>query len=256
LRVADREFDEVEWIDEARAREQLPAIYARAIAERPGALRRTDVWWRERRFLETAWARAGASKRRHVLARRGNDIVGYMQFRQRFKTTDGVIAGSTEIVELIAVDARATATLWKFALAIDLFPTVTWWNAPADDPLPWLVDDFRRIKRRRGDNLWLRIEDVATTLERRTYARDGRLRISVGPSTYELTSEGGQSWCAPTDHSPDIELDMQSLATLFLGCTTATQLARAERIRGERKALVLADQMFATQLAAWCPEVF
>src|SRR5690606_12107370 len=61
LRVADRAFDDLVWIDEARAREVLPAIYARVTAERPGALRRSAVWWRERRFLETPWARAGAS---------------------------------------------------------------------------------------------------------------------------------------------------------------------------------------------------
>jgi predicted acetyltransferase len=252
----DRGFDDLEWLDEQRARELLPAIYARATAERPGALRRSDVWWRERRFLETPWSRGGASKRRHVIARRGSEAVGYIQFRQRGKFTDGVPAGQLEIVELIALDARAEATLWKFALAVDLFPNVTYWNAPADDPLPWLVDDFRRIKRRRGDNLWLRIEDVPATLERRTYARDGVLRIGVGETTYELAIEGGRAQCSPTKRPADLVLDMQALATLYLGCVNATQLARADRIRGERNALVLADQMFATALAPWCAEVF
>src|SRR5262249_49679183 len=71
LRIADRAFDDLEWIEEPAAREMLPAVYARAIAERPGAMRRTAAWWRERRFQETGWARAGASKRRHVIARRG-----------------------------------------------------------------------------------------------------------------------------------------------------------------------------------------
>ena len=256
LRVADRAFDDLEWIDEPRAREVLPPIYARAIANRPGALRRTDVWWRERRFLETAWARGGASKRRNIIARRGSELVGYVQFRQRGKFTAGQPDGQVEIVELIGLDARAEATLWKLALAVDLFPTVTWWNAPADDPLPWLVDDFRRIKRRRGDNLWLRIEDVPATLERRTYAADGVLHIAAGDSTFELAVEAGRARCTPSKRAADLTCSMQALATLFLGCTTATQLARAERVRGERAALVRADQMFATELAPWCPEVF
>ncbi|HEY5923131.1 MAG TPA: GNAT family N-acetyltransferase [Kofleriaceae bacterium] len=256
LRIADRDFDELQWLDEPKARELLPAIYARAIAERPGALRRSDVWWRERRFAETPWSRGGASKRRHVVARRGSELVGYLAFRQRGKFGDGMPAGSVEIVELLAIDPRAEATLWRFALSVDLFPTVTWWNAPADDSLPWLVDDFRRIKRRRGDNLWLRIEDVPATLERRTYSRDGMLRIGIGATTYELASQGGRAWCSVTQHAPDLELDMPTLGTLFLGCVSATQLARAERIRGTRVALLLADQMFATELAPWCPEVF
>jgi predicted acetyltransferase len=256
LRIADRAFDDLEWIDEARAREVLPPIYARAIANRPGALRRTDVWWRERRFLETGWARGGASKRRHVVARRGDTLVGYVAFRQRGKFANGQPDGQLEINELIAVDPRAEATLWKLALSVDLFPNVSYWNAPADDPLPWLVDDFRRIKRRRGDNLWLRIEDVPTTLERRTYLRDGVLRLGVGSSTYELAVESGRARCTPTTKPADIECDVPTLGTLYLGCVTATQLARAERVRGEHKALLLADAMFATELAPWCPEVF
>ncbi len=256
LRIADRAFDDLVWIDEARAREVLPAIYARATAERPGALRRSDVWWRERRFLETAWARAGASKRRHVLARRGDELVGYVVFRQRGKFSDGQPAGQLDINELVAVDARAEASLWRFALSVDLFPKVTWWNAPADDALPWLVDDFRAIKRRRGDGLWLRIEDVPAALERRTYASDGHLRIGIGAATYELAIERGQARCAPTTKPADLECDMQTLATLYLGCVTATQLARAERVRGERKVLQLADRVFASDLAPWCPEIF
>jgi len=256
LRIADRQFDELDWLDEARARELLPAIYERAVAERPGALRRSAVWWNQRRFVETPWSRAGSSKRRFVAARRAGELVGYIAFRQKGKFADGLPEGELDIVELIACDPRAEATLWRFALSVDLFPHVKYWNAPADDSLPWLVDDFRRVKRRRGDNLWLRIEDVPATLERRTYARDGRLRISVGATTYELGVEGGRPWCAETQHAPDIEIDMQALATLYLGCTTATQLARAERIRGERNALLLADQIFATPLAPWCPEVF
>ncbi|HEY5947559.1 MAG TPA: sterol carrier protein domain-containing protein, partial [Kofleriaceae bacterium] len=158
--------------------------------------------------------------------------------------------------EIIAIDPRAEATLWRFALSVDLFPNVSWWNAPADDPLPWLVDDIRRIKRRRGDNLWLRIEDVTAALEGRSYARDGVLNIAAGDATYELAVEAGHAHCKPTKRGADLTLDMQTLPTLYLGCATATELARAERVRGEPNALRLADQMFATDRAAWCPEVF
>jgi predicted acetyltransferase len=256
LRIADRAFDELDWLDEPRARELLPSIYERATAARPGALRRTDAWWRERRFSETAWARGGASKRRHVVARRDGDLVGYLAFRQRGKFADGMPGGQVEIIELIAIDPRAEASLWRFALSVDLFPNVTYWNAPADDPLPWLVDDFRRIKRRRGDNLWLRIEDVPATLARRTYSRDGVLAIGIGEITYELVVEAGRGECTTSRKAADIRTDMQTLGTLFLGCAPATQLARADRVLGERQALVLADQMFATDLAPWCAEVF
>jgi predicted acetyltransferase len=251
-----RAFDDLESIDEPRARQVLPPVYARAIAERPGAPRRSEAWWRVRRFAENAWARGGASKRRHVIARRGDDTVGYIAFRQRGKFTNGQPDGSLEIIELLGLDARAEATLWKFALAVDLFPNVTWGNAPADDPLPWLVDDFRRVQRRRADGLFLRIDNVPATLEARMYLRDGTLRIGVGGTTYELAVEAGRARCSTTTRSADIECDVQALGSLYLGAVTASSLARAECVRGERKSLVLADQMFASDVAPWCPEVF
>jgi predicted acetyltransferase len=257
LSIATRDLDDVEWIDEARAREVLPAIYARATAERPGALRRTDTWWRERRFLETGWSRQGASKRRHVLARRGQQAVGYLVYRQRGKFTDGMPDGRLEINELIAVDPRAEATLWKLALSADLFPTVSWWNAPADDALPWLVDDMRRIRRRRADNLWLHVLDVPAALAARSYGSDGRLRMQVEErGRYELACDGGQARCSETTEPADLTLSLQALASLFLGCAPATQLARAELVRGDRSAIERADRMFTTALAPWCPEVF
>jgi predicted acetyltransferase len=256
LAVTTREEDTLELVDEARAREVLPAVYARAVAGRPGALHRTDTWWRERRFLETPWARAGASKRRHVLARRGNDVVGYVVYRQRGKFTDGVPDGKLEINELLAVDARAEATLWRFVLGADLFPTVTWWNAPADCALPWLVDDMRRIKSRRSDSLWLRFEDIPAALTARGYTSDGTVRLAIGTTTYELAIDAGRASCTVTQRPADLSLEPTTLASLYLGCASATQLSRADLVRGDAAALVLADRLFASPLAPWCPEVF
>ncbi|HEX2689920.1 MAG TPA: GNAT family N-acetyltransferase, partial [Kofleriaceae bacterium] len=152
-----RDDDDVhEWIDEAAARERLPEIYARAIADRPGALHRSEAWWRERRFLEAPFLRGGASRRRYVIVRRGRDAVGYVVYRQRGTFSSGLPNGTAEIVELVATDPAAEASLWRFILGIDLFPRATWGNAPTDTTLPWIVSDVRRVVRQRGDTLWLR----------------------------------------------------------------------------------------------------
>jgi predicted acetyltransferase len=256
LNVTMRDLDSVEPIDEAHAREVLPAVYARAIAARPGALHRSDAWWRERRFLETPFARSGASKRRHVIARRGGDVVGYMVYRQRGKFTNGLPDGRLEINELFGVDARAEATLWNVALRTDLFPTVTWWNAPADCVLPWLVDDMRRIHSRRGDGLFLRIEDIPAALAARGYTTDGTLRFATGATTYELAVSHGRGQCTPTSKPAELTLAPTILETLYLGTTTASQLAHADLVRGDAAAIVVADRLFASSAAPWCPEVF
>ncbi len=248
--------DAIETLDETQARTALPAIYARAIANRPGALRRSDVWWQERRFLETPFARRGGSRRRHVVATRGGENVGYIAYRQRPNFAEGLPNGAVEIIELFAIDARAEASLWKFALSIDLFPIVRWWSAPIDCPLPWMLDDWRRVKRQRFDNLWLRIEDVPAALALRSYAHEGRLRFSVDGTVWELTCSAGRGRCTPTAEPAQLEMSQPTLGALYLGGTSASTLARAELVRGDLAAIQLADCLFGSAVAPWCPEVF
>ena len=256
LTVAGETFDDVAWLDEATARAQLPGIYARATAPRPGALRRTEVWWRERRFLEVPFVRGGASLRRHVVARRGDQLVGYLAYRQRSGPGGGLPSGEVSIIELHGVDPRAVATLWRFALAVDLFPTVRWGNAPIDDPLPWMVDDGRRVHRTIADNLWLRIEDVAAALVARRYPAEGILRLAVDGETWQLEARGGAANCTRTTADAELVLSRASLGALYLGGTSASQLAHAALVTGEPAALERADRMFASAVAPWCPEVF
>ncbi|HLL25492.1 MAG TPA: GNAT family N-acetyltransferase, partial [Kofleriaceae bacterium] len=259
IRAADqlvfrsRDVDEVGWIDESRAREVLPAIYARATSGRPGAVRRPDVWWRERRFLETSFHRDGASTRRHVLARRGDELVGYVAYRHRLQ---GGLGGKTEIIELHGIDPRAEATLWRYVLQMDLFRDVSWSNAPVDGPLPFLVDNFRRIERRRSDNVWLRIEDVATALRARRYQADGALRFAIEGQCFELVVRDGEATCGETTQSSDVEITRAALGSLYLGGFTASRLARAGHIRGDARAITLADQLFGWSVSPWCPEIF
>ncbi|MGE3543657.1 MAG: sterol carrier protein domain-containing protein, partial [Kofleriaceae bacterium] len=152
--------------------------------------------------------------------------------------------------------ARAEATLWRFALSADLFPTVTHWNAPPDDSLPWLVADTRRIKRRRTDNLWLRIEDIPTALAARHYPADGTLRFSVDSGCWALTVQDGRGVCVASNDQPALRLDRAGLGALFLGDMPASWLARAAVIEGEPTAVALADRLFRSDVAPWCPEIF
>jgi len=248
--------DDLAQVDELAARALLPDIYERATAQRPGALRRSEVWWRERRFLEVPFMRGGASRRRHVVARRGDACVGYVAYRQRPGFVGGVPSGKAEIIELVGLDARAEASLWRYMLALDLHPHVTWGNAPVDDPLPWLVDDARRISRSPSDTLWLRVEDVPATLAARRFAADGALRFAVDDATWQLVVREGRGQTEPTTQAPELRLSRTLLGTALLGGTSLTRLARAGRLTGDAAAIARADQMFVSAIAPWCPEVF
>ena len=249
LSFAPRDFDELEWIEEARAREVLPDLYARATRDRPGAVRRSAAWWQHRRFTETPWARDGGSLRRHVLAKRGDTLTGYIAYRQR----SSGLSGSTEIIELHAIDARAEATLWRFVCSFDLFHEITWSYAPIDVALPLMIDDGRRVKRTRGDNLWLAILDVPAALRARRYAADGVLRFTCEGTTYELVVEGGHAQCTQTSRAGDFDIERRALGSLYLGHFAASHLARANLVRGD---FAKADRVFAWPIAPWCPEVF
>jgi predicted acetyltransferase len=213
--------------------------------------------------------RGGASRRRHVLAVRAERgdagaprPVGYLQYRQRASYSDGLPTGSLEIIELMGVDLRAEATLWQYALRADLFPRVTWWNAPVDDPLPWLVTDPRRVRRRRTDTLWLRIGDLPAALAARRYAADGALRLVVDGAAWDLTAEGGgHGRCVAATAEgagapPTLRLALPVLASLYLGGFSAAQLARGGLVHGTPQAISAADRLFASATAPWCPEVF
>lgn len=257
--VGPREVDDLEWADEARARSELPELYARALAGRPGALTRSAAWWRERRFLESGWQRgAGTSRRRHVIAVRGGERVGYLAYRQKGGLSTTLPAGKVEIVELIGIDARAERTLWQFALNVDLFPGVRWWNAPVDDAFPWTVANQAQIQRKRSDTMWLRIDDVAAVLAARRYAVDGVLRFAIDDRAWDLIVEDGRGMCEarPDSSGVSLRLGRAALGSLYLGGVSAAVLARAGQLQGDAAAIALATRMFASERAPWCPEVF
>jgi predicted acetyltransferase len=261
LQLRTGALDDVEPLSEPDP-EILPRLYDEVRAARPGMLTRSPAWWRHRLFHDRPDVARGASPRRHALARRAGVPTGYVTYRQRSRWEQGIAQGAVEVQELVATDARAEATLWRLITTVDLFPHVSWWNAPVDTILPWIVSDPRRLRRRRSDTLWLRLEDVPAALAARRYAADGLLRLRVvdPPSTegrvYELRVDGGVARCDPAGGGADLQLDRAALGSLYLGAFRAPLLARAGRAAGEPATLALADRMFTSSAAPWCAEIF
>jgi predicted acetyltransferase len=252
-----RELDEVRLLSDGEAPRELPAIYERARAERPGMFSRTTDWWHYRRFSDRADIRKGRSPRMHVITQRDGKPTGYVVYRQLLAFDEGTAAGQLDIEELVAIDARAEASLYRFAASVDLFPKVSFWNAPTDALLPWLVPDRRAVvRKRRTDTLWLRVSDVARALAARRYEVDGALSLQIDARTYKLTVEHGVARCELSDERPQLALSVAALSTIFMGNTAPSTLARAGLIAGEAPAIAHADRMFRWPTAAWCPEIF
>jgi predicted acetyltransferase len=255
LALPDGPADELEFRDEVAPAELAP-IYDAVRKTRPGMFSRSEAWWRWMRFTERPFIAPVPSPRRHVLIRRDGVPTGYVTYRQRALFEQGLAAGTVVVDELVATDTRAELTLWRFLCSIDLFPQVRYWNAPVDSILPWVTPDRRRLLRQRTDTLWLRIEDVAAALAARTYAADGVLGLELDAQCYELRVEGGRARCAAGAPPSALRLDRATLGSLYLGGAGVSLLARAGCITGDAETLALADRMFTSPRAPWCPEIF
>jgi predicted acetyltransferase len=255
--------DEPVALDVQEAARVLPEVFARALVVRPGSFARSEPWWRTRRLADRAELRRDRSTRRFIVVRRDGVAVGYVAYRLHAVFTEGRPSGTVDVEELIALDGRAEASLWRYVTGVDLYPRVTYWNAPLDSALPWLASDRRRVTRRgRPDTLWLRIGEVGAALAARRYLADDRLTLAVrDPLTevstrWALTVVDGRAVCEATESVPDLELDRAALGSIYLGGVPPSTLARAGAIRGEAAAVARADALFRWSVAPWCPEVF
>jgi predicted acetyltransferase len=71
-----------------------------------------------------------------------------------------------------------------------------------------------------------------------------------------LTVDRGVARCARVDASPDLAIDRTGLSSIFLGGVPAAVLARAGRAKATDATLAVADRMFRSEVAAWCPEIY
>lgn len=253
----------VRMVDASAAREQITAIYDRVRRTRPGMTSRTNPRW-DSVFDDTEAARDGAGSLTCVLLDSGD---GYLLYRTKGDWHQWIPNGKAVVRELIASDAVGHATLWRYLLDLDLMATVVAWNRPVDDPVQFLVTDFRRLHPAVNDALWVRIIDVERALAARTYGVADALVIDLvdeicpwnaGRFLLDVDAPGsGGVAVTRTDRPADLSLSAVELGAIYLGGTRVPSLAAAgfvdEHTAG---ALARADRLFASASEPWCAEVF
>ncbi len=250
------------WIDADEAAERLPPVYDAVRRERPGMFARPDTWWRDRLLDDPESNREGHSALRTVVHTRDGRDVGYVQYRTKVGMDDDVKA--VVVRELVAVDPEAERAAWQFVFGIDLSTVVKGFNLPVDCPLPWWLEDSRGVNLKVEDSLWLRLVDVPRALAARRYRTEGAVVIGVrdafcpwNEGTYRLAATAdGTATCDRVEQRPEIETDVNGLATVYLAGHRVGDLARAGRFRGEAAAIDRADRMFDWSRRPWCQEVF
>ena len=254
---------EVRFVEPDAALERWPALYDRLRESRPGMVNRDPGHWSAFVVPRNNKPEGGFTRRQFVEYAGPDGPEGYAIYTVKSDWPEGIPRGTLRVPEFVATTPTAAAALWRYLFGIDLVETISINNLPPDAPLYWMLEDPRHLRRIPRDTLWVRILDVPKALEGRSYLADGRLILDVrdpfGPwatGRFELTVEGAQASCRPTDASPDLTVGADDLAALYLRAVSGSTLARASRIEGPPEALRLADALFAWHSAPWCADEF
>lgn len=242
----------------------FPGIYDAARRQRPGQINRPDHWW-SHWFKDEPDERRGMSERFYVLHEGDGGADGYLAYRISPSWSSGLPGNTMRIQELITASSDAYTALWRYALTMDLVPTVYVWGRPVDEPLRWMLAESRRLRFESvNDGLWARLVDIPAALSARRYLSQGALTLAVtdpfcpeNDGTYRLEGGPDGAECRKTDAEPDLALKVDDLAAVYLGGVRFGTLQRAGRVEERRSgALTRAEALFASEVEPWCSHGF
>lgn len=237
--------------------------WERAWRHQPGMLALDQRWWRYI-LADPESQRDGASPHYRAVYSDSDGPAGFALYRVKMGWESGFPTGNLRLEFLIAATPDAYAALWRYVLGVDLIAKVSSEMRPVDEPLRFLLSDSRQPRTSIEDGIWLRLVDIGNALAGRRYGVDGRLIIRVSDAfcpwndgIFELDGGPDAAQCERCDTSPDLELDAADLAAAYLGGNRFRALCEAGRVKELRPgAVTLADSMFATDRAPWCPSHF
>jgi predicted acetyltransferase len=236
----------VRIVKPADHRDDLEEIYERWRRQTPGGLVRPKALWDEL-LADREWVRRGGTE---LFAFLHPD--GYALYR-----VFGDDPMFVRVGEFIAASTDAGIALCRALFGLDLMEKVVFGTHPAD-PLPYLLADPRVARLTHyEDDLWLRIMDIPTTLEARTYQADVSTVIEISDGfrsdggRFALEIRGGRARCTRTDADADVRMDLDVLGSLYMGAHKASSYAAANRLHTNDSALVTRfDAAFVSDVPA------
>ncbi len=255
---------QVRLVDAHEAHDVLAELYERVGRARPGAVGRTDAWWRLVLHDEASWRGIG-NPFVAVHEDEAGEPDGYAIYRSIETWDRGHANGTVEVRELEAVSSAVENDLWQYLCGIDLRTRVVAYPRPVDEPLPWRLRQSRRAwVTAASDLLWVRPLDVAACLAGRRYAVEDGFVLEVGDASrpdqagcYRVDGGPEAARAGRVETAPDLSLDVAVLGSLILGGIDAGELAAAGRITEHTPgAAARAERFFRWRPAAMCSTTF
>ena len=245
--------------EEAKA--VFPRIYDRVRRRATGFFSRTEAWWDVKKLDDRPERRRGAGELNRVLLELDGRPAGYALYRIKLEFERAINKSHVRVLEAIGESPVATRELWRYLLAIDWVDEIHCELLPPDHPLFLHVQRPNRLNWKVFDGLWLRMVDVGVALSARAAASDGRVTFDV--SADPILPDNIGTWTVEAGEArrsrrrADVRLDVQALASAYLGGFTFAELARAGRVEEvARGGIARADALYRVDAKPWCPEIF
>ncbi|OAI41095.1 hypothetical protein AYO38_04550 [bacterium SCGC AG-212-C10] len=171
-----------------------------------------------------------------------------------------------DVSDFVALDMDAYRGLWGYIRRHDLVGTVKMRGVVGeDDPAPDLLLEPRVLRRSTQDAIWMRVVDIEKAVPQRPYGDRGELTFRVdgdamcpwNEGTWLFETDGTTTDIRRTDRAADLEMPLNTLASLLAGHRAATHYQRAGRLTANSdNALRAADRLFATAYAPFCSNGF
>lgn len=241
----------------------IAPVFERAAPSVPGFFARDSRWW-DAVLCDTPMHRGPNSPLACVVHSGPEGDDGYVLFRRRHAEDTNLLDGTVTVSELLGVDTRATASLWRFCFDLDLMVRTQARFRMTADPLRLLLAQPRWLEVLTNDGLYVRILDIAAALQARMYAIEDDIVFAVsdpvldansGSWLLEARTDGAR--CTRTDRPADLEVDVADLGASYMGRPVFAALAGVGRVRElTQRAASRADAAMSWPVQPWCPVEF
>jgi predicted acetyltransferase len=258
--VADFASGSIRLVSRDQAAEAFPAVYREYAPTRAGEVERSEI-----DYLSALGEPGGdeLSRRFYAVYEQDGSLDAYVAYEVVSMEPPAHNPRRLVLHELCALTPGAYVAAWDFLLGVDLTIELFARGRPVDEPIKWVLAEPRQLRcTYSGDRTWVRLVEVASCLGARRYAAAGDVVIGVEDSfcpwntgRYRLIV--GDAWetaeVSRTDGEPDVELDVSTLASIYLGGVSPVPLAEAGRIRPVSPgALEAVSRMFANERPPFC----